>query len=61
LRETRLCEITNSEIAVYAPVKLDGNIDINYFKNERELESLKKFVSARKNMYKGYALMNLSD
>jgi len=59
LKEALLQEMTNSQVAVYAPVKLDGEIDTNYLKNESELESLKKFVTARKHMYKGYALIDV--
>jgi hypothetical protein len=54
LRESHLQEMTNSQIAVYAPVKLDGNIDTDFIKNERELESLKQYIITRKNRYKGY-------
>jgi hypothetical protein len=60
LFEQILKEMTNSQIAAYAPVKLDGSIDTDYIKNERELDSLKQFVSQRKNIYKGYALIDVS-
>jgi len=57
--EQVLKEMEVNQVRSMAPVKIDGTIDYQFLKTDWNVEKMKEFVSARKNIYCGYALVDV--
>jgi len=59
LFEQVLREMEVNQVKSMALVKIDGTIDYQFLKTDWNIGKMKEFVFARKNIYCGYALVDV--